>query len=340
MTPLSQRHEVTCFLLDGAVVVHMLRPVGVRTFEQYANDIFKPYIMSKLQNAARLDIVFDRYTANSLKSSAREKRGKWKRRRVTATAPMPKNWQDFLRVDANKADLFHYLSSCCVDWVNDGCKELLVTVDSNVLVFPARTIDSIAPCSHEEADTRLFIHVADAVRKGHTKLLIRTVDTDVIALAVSVVHRLDLQELWIEFGTGKNHRYISINDISNAIGALKSSSIPFVHALTGCDTVSSFLGHGKKGAWDTWNSFPAVTPIFAELSSTPGRPNDESITILERFVILLYDKTSICTDINDARKQLFTKKGRAMERLPPSHSALLQHILRAVYQGGIFGARH
>ncbi len=72
--------------------------------------------------------------------------------------------------------------------------------------------------------------------------------------------------------------------------ALKSSSIPLFHALTGCDTVSSFLGHDKKGAWDTWNSFPAVTPIFAELSSTPGRPNDESITILERFVILLYDK--------------------------------------------------
>ncbi len=69
-----------------------------------------------------------------------------------------------------------------------------------------RTIDSIAPCSHEGADTRLFIHVADAVRKGHTKLLIRTVDTDVVALEVSVVHRLDLQELWIEFGTGKNHR--------------------------------------------------------------------------------------------------------------------------------------
>ena len=32
--------------------------------------------------------------------------------------------------------------------------------------------------------------------------------------------------------------------------------------------------------------------------------------------------------------QLFTKKGRSMERLSPTQAALHQHILRAAYQGG------
>ena len=27
------------------------------------------------------------------------------------------------------------------------------------------------------------------------------------------------------------------------------------HAFTGCDTVSSFDGRGKKTAWDTWMTF-------------------------------------------------------------------------------------
>jgi len=37
--------------------------------------------------------------------------------------------------------------------------------------------------------------------------------------------------------------------------------------------------------------------------------------------------------VNDLRKHLFTKKGRSIELIPPSHAALLQHIKRAVYQG-------
>ena len=38
--------------------------------------------------------------------------------------------------------------------------------------------------------------------------------------------------------------------------------------------------------------------------------------------------------VNDARKYLFTKKGRGLEGLPPTHDALKQHVMRATYQGG------
>ena len=38
--------------------------------------------------------------------------------------------------------------------------------------------------------------------------------------------------------------------------------------------------------------------------------------------------------VNDGRKYLFTKKGRGLERLPPIHDALKQHVMRATYQGG------
>ena len=35
---------VECVILDGAAVVNFLKPIGVATFADYANDVFKPYI--------------------------------------------------------------------------------------------------------------------------------------------------------------------------------------------------------------------------------------------------------------------------------------------------------
>ena len=72
------------------------------------------------------------------------------------------------------------------------------------------------------------------------------------------------------------------------------------HALTGCDTVSSFVGHGKKTAWNTWNVLPELTNVLLQLSSAPRDIPEDVIPIIERFVILLYDRTNTCTDINKA----------------------------------------
>jgi len=56
-------------------------------------------------------------------------------------------------------------------------------------------------CNHEESDTRMLIHAAHVARQGHTKVALRTVDTDVLAIAVSQMNHLGLAEL--EFGVGK-----------------------------------------------------------------------------------------------------------------------------------------
>ena len=43
----------------------------------------------------------------------------------------------------------------------------------------------------------------DAARKRSKKLFVRTVDTDIMVLAIATKERLTVQELWIAFGTGK-----------------------------------------------------------------------------------------------------------------------------------------
>lgn len=91
------------------------------------------------------------------------------------------------------------------------------------------------------------------------------------------------------------------------------------------------MSKGKKSAFETWSAFPEATDAFLAL----GRGEiDQCLPILERFVALLYDKSSTVTTINQCRKELFTKKGRAPDALPPTQDALQQHSMRAALQGG------
>ena len=101
------------------------------------------------------------------------------------------------------------------------------------------------------------------------------------------------------------------------------------------DIVSCFGGRGKKTAWDTWNTYGDVRPAFCALGAMPDPlAIDEWMQPLKRFVVLLYDRTSTEEGVNLARKQQFSKKGRAIDGLPPTRAALIQHSKRAAYHAG------
>ena len=121
--------------------------------------------------------------------------------------------------------------------------------------------------------------------------MIRTIDTDVVVLAVSKMQDIVVDELWIAFGTGELFRYLVIHDIAAQFGPQKTKALPMLHALIGCDTVSFFSGKGKRTAWDTWSVFPAVTDVLADLSSVPESIPNDYMPLIERFVVLLF---SLC----------------------------------------------
>ena len=331
----SEAPKVTNAVIDGAAIVQMLKPGAAETFEEYARQVFIPYISRQLHHVSRLDLVWDSYVVDTLKATARAKRGKGVRRRVVDSAPIPGNWQNFLRVDLNKKELFCFLSKALVESFKQDKKELVVTDGEQVLCVPPQCdIHSLSPCNHEEADSRMMLHVAHASQHGHQQILVRTVDTDVVVLAVMVAETLTAEhEVWLAFGTGKNFRYLAAHQMAACLGPEKSLALPMFHALTGCDTVSAFVGHGKKTAWATWNSFPELTNALLELAHAPTEIPEQSMHVIERFVILMYDRTSTCTDVNKARKKLFAKTS-SVQRIPPTHAALEQHVKRAAFQGG------
>ena len=66
----------------------------------------------------------------------------------------------------------------------------------------------------------MFLHAKDARNSGAKKICI-TVDTDLVAIAVGVFAQLDVKELWLSFGVGKNHHLIPIHSICKSLGRQK-----------------------------------------------------------------------------------------------------------------------
>ena len=105
------------------------------------------------------------------------------------------------------------------------------------------------------------------------KVEVRSADTDVVIILIGVFYELLITQssadIWIAFGTGKNHRVLSINAICERLGEPKSRALPVFHAVTGCDTISAFKFKGKKSAWQAWQAFAEVTDTFVHLSAHP-----------------------------------------------------------------------
>jgi hypothetical protein len=165
----------------------MLKPGSAKTFQDYANDVFLPYVKLQLDKAQRVDIVWDDYRPGTLKEQTREKSGKGVRRRVAPQNAVPKNWGAFLRLADNKKELFSFLSHGIITIQTE--KQIISTLFEDVVCRQERNTEGLAPCSQEEADSRIMLHVADAA-KEYTTVTIRTVDSDIVILAVYVFAQL------------------------------------------------------------------------------------------------------------------------------------------------------
>ena len=81
--------------------------------------------------------------------------------------------------------------------------------------------------------------------------------------------------------------------------------------------------------------FPEIKPVLRALTMSPRDISAKHMSVIERFSILLYNKTSSLTSVNEARQELFSKKSRIVDSISPTRTALVNHAKRAVFQGGI-----
>ena len=150
------------------------------------------------------DVIWDRYLQlpTSLEDFARSKRRKGVCGGVRPDPRIPGDWTVSLRVDENKQDLFLYRSSSwpLLELTMEKYYLLNMRKLSLTITEPTLQIYYLA-CMKK-------LHAADATRRGYTHVMVRTVDTDVVVIAVAKFQYIFLSKLWIEFGVGKHLKYL------------------------------------------------------------------------------------------------------------------------------------
>ena len=171
----------------------------------------------------------------------------------------------------------------------------------------------IAPCNHEEADTRLILHALYCTKHGNCRILIRSVNTDVVVLWIATFHALSFGEIWIALGVKKYYRYIAVHTIAKQKkkrGGENFRALPFFHAFTGCDTTSSFSNVVKKTDWATWKAFSEITDTVNDLGSVPLSQSDENLNHLQRVYDSSLWQNKWMHKGWSCRKQLFAKEDK------------------------------
>lgn len=118
------------------------------------------------------------------------------------------------------------------------------------------------------------------------------------------------------------------------VGREVCSALPGLHAFTGCDTTSSFVGKGKTAALKliqtNTNLREVMTNLGQSFTVTP-----QTMLGCALFVCTLYGKPGK-VDVNEVRYLLFCSSALPAHQLPPTLDALSKHVLRSNYQAAVW----
>ena len=107
-----------------------------------------------------------------------------------------------------------------------------------------------------------------------------------------------------------------------------------LHTFSGCDSVSSFYGKGKKTIYNAFKLNVESQSAFTKL----GKDFIVSSNLhkqIEQFVCKLYKADT--KDVNEARYAVYCSPSRvSQQNLPPTKDELKQHVSRAAYQAAIW----
>ena len=91
---------------------------------------------------------------------------------VEGPTPVPRVWNKFLANSRNKVQLLRFLSKVVIE-ASSQFTDVVVcsTYDNHVLVNTSDSqsvtdFDTIMPCNHQEADSRIFLHLSHAAHCG------------------------------------------------------------------------------------------------------------------------------------------------------------------------------
>ena len=151
-------------------------------------------------------------------------------------------------------------------------------------------------------------------------------DTDVLLLLLYHLGRIDV-EVWMVSGTAKQRKCDPVHVIASKLDDDVLNNIFGFHAITGCDTTSSYSGISKNTCWKQY-----LKTLRLLRSVGRGINKDE----IEEFICNLYGSTFELAEqpsVDSLGFNLFSKarKGLELHVLPPTKDVLDLHSKRAEF---------
>ena len=341
--PVEDVPPTSAIIVDGMAVLQCLKQVP-ETFEELAFAVFH-HVVPRTSLARRIDFVADRYPEISIKHLERKKRvneGVVKVKITGSAQRCPKQWKKYLSSGENKNELSRFLLK---EWSQDRYRHLIgnrhlffaldmkcfrpSVVDDNVLCEEISALSS----NHQEADTKLLIHAKHAAESGESTIIIKSQDTDVAILACHFNNQIPaplliMKKLKTRVG------YLDVSAISDTDGPQLCDALPGLHAFTGCDSVSSFSGKGKKASLKQCRKNEAACQTMTILGRS-FNTDDVLFSLCEKFVCHMYGYPEVYR-VDNCRYQMFASKQTQSHCLPPCQDALKQHTMRANYQAAVW----
>ena len=165
----------------------------------------------------------------------------------------------------------------------------------------------------EGADNRIVCYISDIISKGYSKIMVHTVDSDVVVILLGFMSEFIAAnpsvEITVDFKTRSGRRYISINSIYSNLGSDICSGLPFFHSFTGADFTCSFFKQSKKDRFGKRLHFPMKEELnekFRILSKCPKKDIvDDCHLLMQQFVVHIYLRKFDFIDLDKLRYQMF-----------------------------------
>ena len=224
----------SAFVIDAFALLQMLPKVPER-FVDLSKLVFTT-VVRQAGDAKRIYFVADQYPETSIKDLKHRKREDIGKFAVQITSPQqfcPRQWKKFMSEGANKNNLMKFL---VLDWSSNRSftdklddRQLFVTHgesctkisvhDGKISAVPIPELNS----NHEEADTRMLLHVQHSSKAGYERVFVKSSDTDVEVIAC--YHQATIRsEIYIISGTKTRSRTLRISRICENLG-LKSAKL-------------------------------------------------------------------------------------------------------------------
>ena len=220
-----------------------------QTFSQLAESALTHILLEGVMSH-RIDVVFDTYREDSIKNAERSNRGTTRgiQLRNMASGLRIQQWRKFLSSSPNKANLIRFK-----DWKTPylrgklNGKQLYVASEETCLRITNEQRGEVASLqsNQEETDTRIILHEARAAEEVYRAVVVTVENTDVMVRCLALIYHVPCSrnaEQRIGLGT------LYINKLRHGLGDGVWHSLIGMHAYTGCDTTSAFVGRGKLGA--------------------------------------------------------------------------------------------